>query len=160
MTKLFPGSDKLLAPVNATAPDSIKRAIQLMYGGAALMAVSFVVSLIGLSGVKTAIHNANHKLTPSQVNSVFDYLVVSTVILGLIGVGLWLLMARGAGRGRRWAQVASTILFALYTLESVLTFAQTTEPVTLVFTLLVWAVGAACTYMLWRPDSKAWFLAG
>jgi hypothetical protein len=159
MNKIFPGRDKLLAPVQPEAPESIRKAVRLMQSGAALMAVSFVVSLASLGGVKTAVHNANHKLTPSQVNAIFDYLVVSTVILGLIGVGLWLLMSRGAGRGRRWAQIGSTVLFALYTLESVLTFAQTTAIVTLIFSILIWAIGASTVYMLWRPDAKAWFLS-
>lgn len=159
MNKIFPGTDKLLAPVRQEAPDSIKKSVRLMRAGAAVTAVSFVVSLASLGGVKNAVHNANHKLTPSQVNSIFDYLVVSTVILGIIGVGLWLLMARGAGNGRRWAQLGSTILFVLYTLESVATFAQTTEVVTLMFTIAIWLIGGFTVYTLWRPETKAWFLA-
>lgn len=159
MYKKFPGAEKMITPVAppADAPASIRTAVRLMYAGAAVTFVYFVVSLASLGGAKTEIRNANHKLTTAQVNSVYEYLIVTTVVFGVIGVALWLTMARGASRGRRWAQIISTVLFALYTLESVATFAQTRAIVTILFVGLTWLAGAGTIFMLWKPESKAYF---
>lgn len=157
MYKKFPGADKIVATAPADAPASVSSAMRLMYAGAVVEAVYFVVSLASLGSVKSQLHNDNHKLTPSQINSVFEYLIVTTIIFGLIGIGLWLLMARGAGQRRRWSQIISTILFGLYTLEAVLTFSETRAIVTIVFVGLTWVIGGATVYMLWKPDAKAYF---
>jgi tryptophan-rich sensory protein len=157
MYKKFPGADKIVASTPADAPASVQSAIRLMYVGAVVEAVYFVVSLASLGSVKTELHNDNHKLTTAQINSVFEYLIVTTIIFGLIGIALWIFMARGAGQGRRWSQIVSTVLFALYSLETVLTFTETRAIVTVVFVGLTWLIGAATIFMLWRPDSKAYF---
>jgi hypothetical protein len=157
MYKKFPGADKIVVPAPQDAPASVMSAIRLMYVGAAVEAVYFVVSLASLGSVKTQLHDDNHKLTASQINSVFDYLIVTTIIFGLIGIGLWMLMARGAGQRRRWAQIVSTVLFALYTLEAILTITETRAIVTIVFVGLTWLIGGATVTMLWKPDAKAYF---
>jgi hypothetical protein len=158
MYKKFPGADKVITTATpADAPASVRTAVRLMYAGAAVTAVYLVVSLASLGGIKTEIHDANHKLTTTQVNQVFEYLVVTTVIFGVIGTALWLIMARGANQARRWSQITSTVLFVLYTLESIGTFAQTTAIVSIVFVGLTWLVGAGTVFLLWKPDSKAYF---
>jgi hypothetical protein len=157
MYKKFPGADKIVVPAPADAPPSVTSAIRLMYVGAAVEAVNFVVSLASLGGLKTQLHNDDHKLTVSQINSVFEYYVVTTIVFGVIGIGLWMLMARGAGQRKRWAQIISTILFALYTLEAVLTFTETREILTILLVGLTWLVGAATVFMLWKPDAKSYF---
>jgi len=158
MYKKFPGAEKMIAPVtNADAPASISTAVRLMYAGAAVTLIYFIVSLSSLGGVKTELHNANHKLTATQINQVYEYLIVTTVVFGVIGIALWLVMARGASQGKRWSQIISTVLFALYTLESLATFVQTRAIVTIVFVGLTWLVGAATVYLLWKPESKSYF---
>jgi tryptophan-rich sensory protein len=157
MYKNFPGVNKIVALAPADAPSSVQTAIRLMWAGAAVEAIYFVVSLASLGSVKSELRSDNHKLTAAQVNSVFEYLVVTTIIFGLIGIALWLLMSRGAGQGKRWSQIVSSVLFALYTLEAVLTFSETRAIVTVVFVGLTWIIGGATVFMLWKPASKAYF---
>ena len=158
MYKKFPGADKIIVPAApANAPATLGTAVRLMYAGAAVTAVYLIVSLASLGSIKGQLRSDDPKLTTAQINQVFEYLVVTTVIFGVIGVALWITMARGASSGRRWAQLVSTILFALYTLESIVTFAQTRAILSIVFVGLTWVVGAATVYLLWKPAMKAYF---
>jgi hypothetical protein len=158
MYKKFPGADKMINPVTpADAPASLSTAVRLMYAGAAITAVYFIVSLASLGSIKSELRSSDHKLTTAQVNSVFEYLVVTTVVFGIIGIALWITMARGARGGRRWSQIISTVLFALYTLESIATFAQTRAILSIVFVGLTWLIGAVTVFMLWKPDVRAFF---
>lgn len=158
MYKKLPGAEKMLTPAPpADAPPSIRTAIRLMYAGAVVTFIYFVVSLASLGGVKNEIRDANHKLTNAQVNSVYEYLIVTTVVFGVIGIALWLTMARGASNGRRWSQIISTVLFVLYTFEALATFVQTRAIVTIAFVGLTWLVGAGTIYLAWKPESRAYF---
>lgn len=85
--------------------------------------------------------------------------LVFTVGLGLIGVLLWVLMAWLNGKGKGWARIVATVLFVLFVLSFLASFAQATATMTLVVNVLVLIAGAAATFFLWQKDSTAWFQA-
>jgi tryptophan-rich sensory protein len=155
MYKKFPGADKVITPADAPAP--VLNAVRLMYAGAAVTLVYLVVSLASLGSIKSELHSSDPKLTTTQINQVFEYLIVTTVVFGVIGIALWLMMARGARNGRRWSQIVSTVLFALYTLESVATFTEDRAILSIVFVGHTWVIGAVTVFMLWKPATKAYF---
>jgi 4-hydroxy-tetrahydrodipicolinate synthase len=159
MYKKFPGAEKMLAPATpADAPASVRTAVRLMCAGAAISTVSLIIALFSLSGLKAAIHKSDGKLTTAQINQAFEVYVVSIVVFGLIGVALWLVMARGATQGRRWSQIISTVLFALYTVDALANaFQAGAALVTIIFVAITWMVGAATIYLLWKPETKAYF---
>jgi len=71
-------------------------------------------------------------------------------------------MPRWHGQGRNWARILSTVLFGLATLELTdatigtgIVFGVTAFGV--IFPALTWLVGAAAVWLLWRPDSSAFF---
>ena len=79
------------------------------------------------------------------------------ILTGLIGVGLWLWMARMNGAGRSWARVVASVLFALSTLSVLTSIARPSAGVTRIFGVLVWLVGLGAIVLLWQRDSSDYF---
>jgi hypothetical protein len=140
------------------APPSIRTAVKLMYAGAVLAGVSFIVGLATIGSLKQAIINASvKKLTSSQLHTAEVVGVSTIVILGLIGIGLWLWMAWANGRGRNWARIVAAVLFGLNTLGLLSAVARPNAVGTKIFDALGWLVGLGATYYLWRKDSSEYF---
>ena len=79
------------------------------------------------------------------------------IVSGVIGIGLWLWMARANNQGKNWARILSTVLFGLATLDLVGVFSQPKTVLGLVFPVLTWLVGLGAVFLLWRPESSAFF---
>ncbi len=76
---------------------------------------------------------------------------------GLVGIALWLWMSWANGQGKNWARIVSTVLFGLATLDLFGVFSQPKTVLGLVFPVLTWLVGLGAVFLLWRPDSSAFF---
>jgi hypothetical protein len=141
-----------------SAPESIRMAVRLMYVGAALSALSFIIGLATLGSLKQAIIKASKTpLTASQLHTAQVVGVTTIVILGLIGIGLWLWMARANGAGRSWARVVAAVLFGLNTLGLLSAVARPNALGTKIFDILIWIVGLGATVYLWRKDASEFF---
>jgi len=141
------------------APQSIQNAVKLMYAGAALSAVGLIVGLATIGSLKNAIKSADPSFTASQVHSAEVVGVASVIIGGLLGIGLWLWMARANAAGRSWARIVSSVLFGISTLELVSTLARANSVLNLLFEGLVWLVGLGAIMFLWRRESSEYFAA-
>ncbi len=143
------------------APPSIQNAVRLMYVGAALSAVSLIVGLLTISSLKRAIQNANRTaakpLTASQLHTAEAVGIASIVVFGLLGIGLWLWMARANGSGKSWARVVASVLFGLNTLGLLSTVIRPNSALTKVFDVLVWLVGLGAIVFLYRRESSEYF---
>jgi hypothetical protein len=157
MYQPYPSTDKPVEPDKPPAPQSVLNAVKLMYAGAAVSAVSLIISLVSIGGTKDAIRKAKPSLTATQVNQLNTFIIALAVVSGVVGVALWLLMARKNGQGKNWARVLSTVLFALATLDL---FGVVSQPKTvfgLVFPLLTWLIGLGAIVFLWRRESTEFF---
>ena len=105
MYQPYPSSGKTVEPERPAAPPSVLRAVKLMYIGAAVSTVSLVISLVGISGTKEAIRKARPSLSAAQVNQLNTFIIALAVVSGVIGVALWLWMARANSQGRNWARI-------------------------------------------------------
>jgi hypothetical protein len=142
------------------APPSIRTAVRLMYVGAGLAALGFIVGLVTIGSLKQDIINASTKpLTTAQLHAAEVIGVATIVILGLIGIGLWLWMARANGAGKSWARIVASVLFGLNTLGLLAAVARPNAIGTKIFDILGWAVGLGATIFLWRRDSSDFFAA-
>ena len=157
MVQRYPSSGKPVELQRPPAPSSVANAVKLMYAGAAVSAVSLIISLADISGTKTAIRKARPNLTATQVSQLNTFIISLAIFSGLIGIGLWLWMARANNQGKNWARIVSTVLFGLATLDLFGVFSQPKTLLGLVFPLLTWLVGAGAVWLLWRPDSTAFF---
>ena len=136
--------------VSPVLPDSMRRAIGLMWAGAALAVVGNVVN-----GVMT-----NNLFTAQTTNTpTYHGAYVGGAIFGaLIQAGLWLWMIWKVRAGRSWARVLSTVFFGLMCLQFFVVLAF--GPGVAKFLITVYfVVGLAALIMLYQRDSSAFFSA-
>lgn len=142
------------------APRTVRRAVWLMYAGAATMTVFFVTALATMGGFKNAVIAANktakNPMTPSQINGYVNGYTLYVIVIGILSIGLWLWMARTNARGRNWARVTATILFCLWTVNTI-GVVQTKVIESLVFPVIAWLIGAVAVFFLWRQESGVFF---
>ena len=138
-----------------------------------------IIALALIPAVKAALRTANPSLTAAQVSHV-NVLITLEIVLGLAVAALWLWMARANGHGRNWARILSTVLFGLATLEairagtnyrggylahfavgghgySVIHSVFGATVLGLIVPVLMWLIGVAVVWLLWRPASSAFF---
>jgi hypothetical protein len=157
MYQPYPSTGKPVEPERPPAPPSVLNAVKLMYVGAAVSTVSLVISLTSISGTKAAIRKAKPSLTVAQVNQLNTFIIALAVVSGVIGVALWLWMARANSHGRNWARILSSVLFGLATLDMFGVLSQPKTALGLVFPVLTWLVGLGAVVLLWRRDSSEFF---
>jgi hypothetical protein len=63
-------------------------------------------------------------------------------------------MARANSQGRNWARIVSMVLFGLATIG---VFSEHQTVLGLMLWVPAWLVGLAAVWLLWRPDSSAFF---
>ena len=153
----YPSSGGPVEPERGPAPPAVLNAVKLMYVGAAVSTVSLVISLASIGGTKDAIRKARPSLTATQVNQLNTFIIALAVVSGVIGVALWLWMARKNGQGKNWARILSTVLFALATLDLFGVVSQPKTVLGLIFPVLTWLVGLGAVVLLWRRDSTEFF---
>jgi hypothetical protein len=138
-------------------PQSVRIAVILMYAGAAVSALSLIISLALSGRIRSAIGTAARKvkttkpLTLSQIHAVENFYIVLIVVVLLVSIGLWLWMAWANGRGRGWARIVSCVFFAFNTLWLVVSVGRTGGPA--IFIGIGWLVGVAALIFLWRRDT-------
>jgi hypothetical protein len=153
----YPSSGKPIQPERGPAPPSIVNAVRLMYAGAVISIVSLILSLTSTSSLKPNIRSKYPHYTTSQVNHLYSQIIEAAIISAALGIALWLLMAWANGRGRGWARIVSSALFALNTIGLISVSRQPNIGIALVFELLTWVVGLGAVILLWRPESSAYF---
>ena len=157
MYQPYPSSGKPVEPERPPAPASVLNAVKLMYTGAAVSTVSLVISLVDIGGTKDAIRKARPILTATQVNQLNTFIITLAIVSGVLGIALWLWMARANSQGRNWARIVSTVLFVLATLDLFGVISQPKTLLGLVFPVLTWLIGAGAVFLLWRGESSAFF---
>jgi hypothetical protein len=155
------GKQSLAEPT--APPVTVQRAIWLMYGGAATSTVYLIAALATMGSLKSALVNANktakHPLTASQVNGEVTGYIIYVVFVGVVAIVLWLWMARMNGQGKNWARITATVLFCLWTINTVGTAIQTELILAMAFPVLAWLCGLGAVFLLWRPDSTTFYMS-
>ena len=144
------------APPSAP-PTSVQTAVRLMYAGAVISAISFILGLATISSFKHSLKNKYPNYTSQHINNLVSIEIVVVVIAGVIGVGLWVWMARMNAKGRNWARITGTVFFGLNTLDLLGVFSRSASAISAVFAIVIWLVGLGAVIMLWRRDSTAYF---
>lgn len=149
------------APGPGPRPQPVDLAVKLIWVMIALSVVSALVTFVSLDSiVDQALEDAgvSEDLTADTVRS---GAVVGAVIGLVISVGLYALLAVFIGKGANWARITYTVLAGLGLLFSLISFTTGTAmsgPVLLMLISLVSLVlTVAVLWLLWRPESSAWF---
>jgi hypothetical protein len=144
------------------APASVRRAVYLMYAGAAVSLISGIVGVIVLATTGLGIKNPGNVAPGSAVAGDITH-VVSTVIITVaiistvVPIVLWLWMAWKCKAGRPWARILCTVFFALSTLLTLTTLAGSTGAWSLLGEIVSWIIGLAAIILLWQRSSSGYF---
>lgn len=143
-------------------PASIRTAVRLMFVGGAVSLISLVISLATLGSLKDDIRDELVKddanVSQSTIDAAYGVTIGIAVVLGTIGVLLWLWMAWKNGQGRSWARVVATVLGALNVIFTLLSFASANaEPVVQVFSVINLVLAVVILVLLWRKDSTEFY---
>ena len=157
MVQRYPSSGKPLEAERPPAPPSVLNAVKLMYVGAAVSTVSLIISLAFIGSVKSTLRTEFPHYTTSQIDRAYTSFIVIAIVSAGIGIGLWLWMARANRQGKNWARITSSVLFAIETLTLLEAVRGPKNALDLVFPVLTWLVGLGAVWLLWRPDSTAFF---
>jgi|HubBroStandDraft_3_1064219.scaffolds.fasta_scaffold51771_2 hypothetical protein len=138
----------------------MQRAVKLMLSGAAATGVWGLYLIIVLVANKNDLFSSSgKKITSSELSGDIIYSVLVTVILAAV----WVLMARMNQRGRNWARIVSATLFVLWSFETFTTIGGTGSSFLSILdtaiVLIIWLFGIASLFMLFRPDSSAFYKA-
>lgn len=152
--------DKGAPPV----PQSLDLAVKGMYVGAALSLLSLIVTLFSKGAIRDAVEKSNANqtgsthMTPDQVDTAVTVAFVIGIVMGLIGVGIWVLMARTNRAGMGWARIVATVLAVLCVLSTLSSFARSGNTAWgSIVSVVMMLLAIAITIMLYRPDSSAYF---
>ena len=145
-------------------PKSILTAVKLMWAGAVLSAIGLVVGLVTLGSLKDNIRDQlaknNKTYTQSDINTAYNITIASIIVIGVLGIGLWLWMAWANGNGRKWARVVATVLGVVNVLLTLVSLAQSQATAGSVILSVISAVLAiVILVLLWRKESSSYYLA-
>ena len=160
MYQQFPGGVQAPESSPANAPQSVLRAVRVMYVGLAASLLGIVVDMTTLSSTRSEILTRNPTFTTAQVNTAEHLEIGIFIASGLIGAALWLWMAQKCRAGRGWARIVSTVFFGIETLSLVIgTAAAQGGGLTRIYGLIVWVIGLIAVVLLWRRSSSDYFSA-
>lgn len=160
MYQQFPGGVQAPESSPTNAPQSVLRAVRVMYVGLAASLLGIVVDMTTLSSTRSEILKRNPTFTTAQVNTAEHLEIGIFIASGLIGAALWLWMAQKCRAGRGWARVVSTVFFGIETLSLVVgTAAAQGGGLTRIYGLVVWVIGLIAVVLLWRRSSSDYFSA-
>jgi hypothetical protein len=171
MYQPYPGGDQppqqsgqFEAPAPRAIPASVARAVQVMYLGAVASLVGIIIELLARHSLRSFIADHatsnGHRLTAAQVKDAYHAELVVLVVVGLIGIALWIWMAQMSKRGRNWARITSTVFFALDTLSVIGGLAGgafSGGSANRYYGLVVWVIGGIALLLLWRRSSTEYF---
>jgi hypothetical protein len=142
-----------LRPSVPRSARTVRAAVQLMYAGAAVAILSLIISIISLAyvGPNAATLRLAGRSQPAPVA------MAVVIVGGGVVIALWLGMARASNQGGNWARILSTVLFGPATLELIGACTEPRAVLGLIFWVPTWLVGLAAVWLLWRPDSSAFF---
>lgn len=153
----YPGGSDGGLPERREPPRSVLNAVKLMWTGAGISLISVIIGLATIGSLKTAIEQANPDLSSSQVSAVATASVAAVVIVGLLGVGLWIWLAQMSKAGKNWARVTGTVLFGIDTLFQLISFTRSAALAGRIPGLIVWLVGLGAVILLWQRQSSDYF---
>ena len=157
----YPGGTQMPEPATRPpVPQSITRAVQLMYAGAAASLIGIIIALTTLSSIKSQIISKNPSLTTTQVNNAEHVAIGILIASGLIGAALWLWMAQSSKAGKNWARIVSTVLFAIQTINVVAgASAISSGGASRIYSIVIWLIGLGAIIFLWQRSSTEYFKA-
>jgi hypothetical protein len=135
----------------------MRRAVALMYVGAAVGVISGVVGGLVTHNVSFYSYDSTSPGTVAVHNASS---LVAGIIGGIITGGLWLWMAWKTGAGRNWARVLSSVFFGFMCLQflgGIASAGTGGAAIAFIVILVEWGVGLGALIQLWQRESSGFF---
>ncbi|MGG5260314.1 hypothetical protein, partial [Phycicoccus avicenniae] len=146
-----------------TRPKSMDMAVLLMRVGAALSVLSIILSFATTGDIREqarqALEEQGQTVDPTVVDAAVTIGIVFGVVLGLLGAGLWLFMAWANGKGKSWARIVSTVLFAVSLVFFLIGLAQPTALLSRILSIVSILLGGYIVFLLWKKESSEFYKA-
>jgi hypothetical protein len=139
-------------------PSSLLAAVKLMYVGAGLQALALVFSIAARVELREQIAEEQPELTADQVERAMNIQLMSVAIVDILAIAMWIWMAQTNQRGLEWARIVATVLGPLNIAFTVFSLSQAAG-VAIVVRFLTIALSGAILFLLYRPDSSAYYKA-
>ncbi len=168
----YPGGSGMPAPQpKPPPPDTVQNAFYLMLAGAGLQALGIISALVQVDTIREMVRDRLREQPDAatvDVDSVVNVSLAAIVLVGLIGIGLWLWMAFANRAGKNWARITATIFFGISTLSVLSNIAVSTSDSTMavgssnttfgtILSVLMWVVGLVAIILLWHGRSAPHF---
>lgn len=129
-----------------------------MWVGAALTGIGVISTFFQRDAIRDAIRDSDDSLTADELDTAVNVGITISVVIGLIGIGLWLWMAQTNGQGKPWARTVATVLGGLNVLSALFNVAggQMTA-VSAIFTAISLALAVSILILLYRPDANRFY---
>jgi len=139
-------------------PDTVQQAARYMLVGAVVTAIWQIYWIVVTVAHKASLTGANGKpVTNSRIAAAILFAILVTILISAI----WVLVARLNQAGKNWARYAATVLFALWSYSTYRSIPLVTRGgywiVNIILMLAILLIGLAVIYLLWRPDSTAFY---
>lgn len=141
-------------------PKPILNAVKLMFVGAALAALTTLLTLVFLDRdalINDAVEQAD--ISRGDAEAAVNAFVNGSIIIGVISIALWIWMAFMNRKGRLWARVTATVLGGLNIIFILFSFTQPSSGLNIAFNLVSVALAATILYLLYRPESTEYYEA-
>ncbi|TWP33740.1 hypothetical protein [Leekyejoonella antrihumi] len=158
----MPGGESAMV-TKPPVPKSLAMAVNFMYAGAVVSLISLIITLFSRGAIHDAVVKASNQsgakhLTATEISTAVNVSFGIGIVLGIIGVGLWVLMARKNQDGRWWARVVATVLTVLAVLSTLSTLTRSgSTAFTTILSIVTVIIAIIATVLLYRPDSGEFF---
>lgn len=149
------------APEPPEPPPTIRQAVAVMWCGAVVSVLSGAIGFLMQDEIREVVDRQIERqggdtggLDPDTIVAIG---LVAGVITGLLGATLWIVHAVFTLRGRPWARVSGTLLFAVSALFFLVGLAQPAPALSRGAGLLQQLVGLVAVVLIWRGPSGAFF---
>lgn len=149
---------------NAPQPQSIALAVKLMYVGAVLSLLGVITTLFMKdqmrASAKAALDAQKKVPDAATLNAAVNVGMATGIIIGLIGVAVWIWMAKANGSGKSWARIVATVLGVLNIIFTLIGFTSSTGTgLSKIVSVISLLLAIAILVLLWRKESSSFYAA-
>lgn len=146
-------------PGTGEQPQSISLAVRLMQVGAVLSVVGILFSFLQRDEIRDQIaEDADPPMTSDELDTAVAAGLGFAVVIGLIGVAVWLWMAHTNGQGKTWARTTATVLGGLNVLFTLVGVAMgQATALSLAASVVGLALAVTILILLYRPDANRFY---
>ena len=159
-----PGNYPSMAPapwetpvVQGPPPSTVVNAFRLILVQAALSLVNVVVTLLTVDSIKEQVRASSPTLDQAMIDAAAGVAVALAVVFGIIGIGVWILLAFKVRAGKNWARIVTFVFAGLGLLIGLASFAQPSSVFSHIVLLVAVAIDIALIVLLTRGPSAEFF---